>query len=465
MTQNAASNIWICLPSAYPRLHVSWPAHWRDSEFGVQRIWQMPRLRRLLLGQRATVLLVLLLRQCGALVIDRRRRAPRVVVRSDWDGGWDDAGEGDAGWDAENDAGGGWDGEDDSAAAPGVAAGWDSWDEPADAAADDADDAGDNRYERALNIFGAALTPEQREVIDVDGALDSLNAERIIGLDGEPLGEDDAGDGKLDLLAEDALESLVEIEAVEDERLGVVASHELIDVDADGDPVTEATKMVFVDEASCIGCTMCATIAQRTFLLEDQHGRARVFNQEGDDDETVAEAISTCPVDCIHYVPWDELVELERQREGVMDSYNFKGRLVGNEGLLSTAGRPRGCLDMSAGRSLASTRASERVSAQAGAGPALLEISTNTQRRCTNCPSNQCPDCPMFAVSQERTRKTRCGKCPENGCANCPIAVKYPEFQKRRARRDRKRKEREKAKQREAASNLGLDDGGGAREL
>jgi len=71
----------------------------------------------------------------------------------------------------------------------------------------------------------------------------------------------------------------------------------------------------------------------------------------------------------------------------------------------------------------------------------------------------------MFAVSQERTRKTRCGKCPENGCANCPIAVKYPEFQKRRARRDRKRKEREKAKQREAASNLGLNDAGGAREL
>ena len=54
---------------------------------------------------------------------------------------------------------------------------------------------------------------------------------------------------------------------------------------------------------------------------------------------------------------------------------------------------------------------------------------------------------------------------PENGCANCPIAVQYPEFQKRRARRDRKRKERIKAQQVEAAEKLGLADEGGGREL
>ena len=145
--------------------------------------------------------------------------------------------------------------------------------------------------------------------------------------------------------------------------------------------------------------------------MEDAHGRARSFNQEGDDDDTVAEAIATCPVDCIHYVPWDELVKLEREREGVMTTYNFKGRLVGNEGLTSTQ----------------------------GAGRALLDISTNHAMRCQNCPTNQCPDCPMFAVSTER-RKTRCGNCPSNGCANCPIASKYPEFQKKRARRERKRR-------------------------
>ena len=118
------------------------------------------------------------------------------------------------------------------------------------------------------------------------------------------------------------------------------------------------------------------------------------------------------------------------------DNYNFKGRLVGNEGLLSTA----------------------------GAGKSLLQISTNTMSRCTNCPTNKCPECPMFAVSNGK-RKKRCGNCPENGCANCPIAIQYPEFQKRRARRDRKRKERIRAKQAEAAENLGLAGGDGGREL
>ena len=67
----------------------------------------------------------------------------------------------------------------------------------------------------------------------------------------------------------------------------------------------------------------------------------------------------------------------------------------------------------------------------------------------------------MFAVSTER-RTTRCGNCPSNGCANCPIASKYPEFQKKRARRERKRRELIKAQKAEAAENLGiLRDGGG----
>ena len=84
--------------------------------------------------------------------------------------------------------------------------------------------------------------------------------------------------------------------------------------------------------------------------------------------------------------------------------------------------------------------------------------------RCSNCPTNQCPDCPMFAVSTER-RTTRCGNCPSNGCANCPIASKYPEFQKKRARRERKRRELIKAQKAEAAENLGILRDGGAREL
>ncbi len=41
-------------------------------------------------------------------------------------------------------------------------------------------------------------------------------------------------------------------------------------------------------------------VAQSTFFMEPEHGRARVFQQWGDDEETVQIAIETCPVDCIH---------------------------------------------------------------------------------------------------------------------------------------------------------------------
>ena len=341
----------------------------------------------------------------------RRRLTPRYGLRDkikeNWRSGW------------------GSDGDTDDA---GVDTFEGAYDADADANTDEAvpiydDEAAD----RAVALFASALDDDELDRLQVRDLDDE--PKRIIGLDGKPLDDalealnagpaddqepEDArsadAEAALDLLTYDEMDRQEEADV--DERLGVVMSHELIEVDDDGDPVTTATRHVFVDEVTCIGCTSCATIAPLTFLMEDAHGRARSFNQEGDDDDTVAEAIATCPVDCIHYVPWDELVKLEREREGVMTTYNFKGRLVGNEGLTSTQ----------------------------GAGRALLDISTNHAMRCQNCPTNQCPDCPMFAVSTER-RKTRCGNCPSNGCANCPIASKYPEFQKKRARRERKRRE------------------------
>jgi ferredoxin len=59
---------------------------------------------------------------------------------------------------------------------------------------------------------------------------------------------------------------------------------------------------VFVDEHTCIGCYNCAMIARNTFYMEDAHGRARAFQQKGDSDDVVDEAIAACPVDCIHRV-------------------------------------------------------------------------------------------------------------------------------------------------------------------
>ena len=194
---------------------------------------------------------------------------------------------------------------------------------------------------RALDLFASALTDEQ--LADAGLEASQEDEQRIIGLDGRPLDADDAADSMPTAAVdvEDFLDFIEEQEEEEiefyDERLGVVPSHELIEVDEDGDPITETARMTYVDEATCVGCTLCAGIAPSTFQMTDDHGRARVFNQEGEDEETITEAISTCPVSCIHFVPWDELVRLEQERAVVMTAYNFKSRLVGNDGFLVSA--------------------------------------------------------------------------------------------------------------------------------
>lgn len=70
-------------------------------------------------------------------------------------------------------------------------------------------------------------------------------------------------------------------------------------------------KAVWVDEAVCIGCRYCAHVAANTFLVEQRWGRSRAIRQDGDSTERIQEAIDTCPVDCIHWVPYEDLPELE----------------------------------------------------------------------------------------------------------------------------------------------------------
>ncbi|OAB61414.1 ferredoxin [Leptolyngbya valderiana BDU 20041] len=73
-------------------------------------------------------------------------------------------------------------------------------------------------------------------------------------------------------------------------------------------------KGVYVDEVTCIGCKHCAHVARNTFYIEPDYGRARVVNQDGDSEEIVQEAIDTCPVNCIHWVEYEELKRLEAER-------------------------------------------------------------------------------------------------------------------------------------------------------
>jgi ferredoxin len=72
---------------------------------------------------------------------------------------------------------------------------------------------------------------------------------------------------------------------------------------------------VYVDEVTCIGCKHCAHVARNTFYIEPDYGRSRVVRQDGDSEDLIQEAIDTCPVDCIHWVNYSELKELEEERQ------------------------------------------------------------------------------------------------------------------------------------------------------
>lgn len=74
-------------------------------------------------------------------------------------------------------------------------------------------------------------------------------------------------------------------------------------------------KGVYVDEITCIGCKHCAHVARNTFYIEPDYGRSRVIKQDGDAEEVIQEAIDTCPVDCIHWVNYIELKQLEEERQ------------------------------------------------------------------------------------------------------------------------------------------------------
>jgi len=169
----------------------------------------------------------------------------------------------------------------------------------------------------------------------------------------------------------------------DDIDLSEVESHATVEMDEEtGMPVR--SQMVYVDEHTCIGCTNCAMIAQSTFFMDGEHGRARVFQQWGDDDETIQVAIETCPVDCIHYVPYDELVRLEVDRRD--QKINFKARLVSQAEYGGSVGHMVG----------------------GGNGfTAPQKISGNMAARCNNCPSRGCKNCPMYGIGENPEFKRR----------------------------------------------------------
>jgi ferredoxin len=74
-------------------------------------------------------------------------------------------------------------------------------------------------------------------------------------------------------------------------------------------------KGVYVDEITCIGCCHCAHVARNTFYIEPDYGRSRAIRQDGDSADLIQEAIDTCPVDCIHWMDYTQLAQLEDERQ------------------------------------------------------------------------------------------------------------------------------------------------------
>ncbi|WP_320666937.1 ferredoxin [Prochlorococcus sp. MIT 1307] len=74
---------------------------------------------------------------------------------------------------------------------------------------------------------------------------------------------------------------------------------------------------VWVDESICIGCRYCAHVATNTFVIEPDLGRSRAIRQDGDSTELIQEAIGTCPVNCIHWVPFEQLDDLRARLDAL----------------------------------------------------------------------------------------------------------------------------------------------------
>lgn len=60
-------------------------------------------------------------------------------------------------------------------------------------------------------------------------------------------------------------------------------------------------KKVRVDKEKCIGCGLCAAIADKAFWIGDE-GKAEVLEVASEEEARIKEAIDSCPVGAIEEV-------------------------------------------------------------------------------------------------------------------------------------------------------------------
>lgn len=54
-----------------------------------------------------------------------------------------------------------------------------------------------------------------------------------------------------------------------------------------------------IDEETCIGCGVCASMLETVFEMDDDAGIAKVLDPNGATEEEIQEAIDACPVESI----------------------------------------------------------------------------------------------------------------------------------------------------------------------
>jgi ferredoxin len=60
-------------------------------------------------------------------------------------------------------------------------------------------------------------------------------------------------------------------------------------------------KQVVIETEECIGCESCVELCPDVFAFDEDEEKAYVKLPEGGDEACIEEAISNCPVECIHW--------------------------------------------------------------------------------------------------------------------------------------------------------------------
>jgi ferredoxin len=61
------------------------------------------------------------------------------------------------------------------------------------------------------------------------------------------------------------------------------------------------SKRVYIDEEECIVCGSCEELCPEVFKLNEDTDKAEVIKPEDGPEDLIEEAMTTCPVECIHW--------------------------------------------------------------------------------------------------------------------------------------------------------------------